>query len=737
MASAAEFSHGSARGNGPDPRRLYVFLTCLSAAFLAVALLVLTLRLDQVDLRSPLNYLRDANTFLLRAKSIVEGNWVWFNPRVGMPFGADWRDFPMNITLDSGVMWLLSRFTSSPALIVNLEWMIAVGLAAALACYAFARLGFQLAVSASFGAIFALLPYTYFRGTQHLHCVDYAVPLAALPAIEVIRGAWITEDRAVRWRGLIGTVGRVPVYAWIGCLLAGLAYVYTAFFAVFVLLSAGIVGFLRLRDLRPVVLAAALAGAVAGVTLLDLSPSVTYWARNGPNAHMLFKSPAEAELYALKVRYLITPVPNHPIPAFREAEERLAAAKYPLFLDENEWGRLGTIGSIGFLYLIVFTFGAVASARFARLRMAWLLGPCAALTLASVLFASVGGFGDFFSTFISPDIRCYARIFPFIGFFSVAAAAALFSPLDRRLPAALRGTFWVGVAVLAAYDQAVPSYANDHRQAVYRQDADFVRYIDTVLPENSAIFELPYTDFPNEILPARLMTNDLLRPYLHSAKYRWSWPAVSGTMSAEWNRLAASLPAAEMLKAIAQRGFSGLWLDTAGYEAGQSPEAIITKEAGVEPRRSRDGRFLFYDLRTYAGGLRQGEAAMPATELLPGNPVQALFERGFYYAESGGGHLWHWSLRRGRITLVNPLDVPRKISLSMDIRTADPGAHSLRITWPGGEHRMRAAGQQSITIALARSEAVSIDLVCDCPGVNPPGAARRLYFSVSDVTVKE
>ena len=213
-------------------RKARVLLACISSAFLALAILSLTLRLDRVDLRTPLNYLSDANIFLLRAKAIVEGNWIWSNPRLGMPFGADWHDFPMNITLDSGCMWLLSRFTKSAPLIVNLEWFIAIGLAAALASYAFVRLGFRLASSASFGAIFALLPYTYFRGTQHLHSVDYAVPLIALSAIELIRGEWVA-----------GGLAKVPLYAWVGCLLAGLAYAYTAFFAIFVLTVAGAIGF--------------------------------------------------------------------------------------------------------------------------------------------------------------------------------------------------------------------------------------------------------------------------------------------------------------------------------------------------------------------------------------------------------------------------------------------------------------------------------------------------------------
>src|SRR5580704_5896537 len=131
-----------------------VALASSASALLSVLVLALTLRLDRVDLHFPLNYLADANIFLTRAKTIVEGHWIWWNPRLGMPFGADWRDFPMNITLDSSLMWLLSRFTSSPPLIVNLAWIIGIALTAALACYAFMLLRFSPAIAALCGAIF-------------------------------------------------------------------------------------------------------------------------------------------------------------------------------------------------------------------------------------------------------------------------------------------------------------------------------------------------------------------------------------------------------------------------------------------------------------------------------------------------------------------------------------------------------------------------------------------------------
>jgi phosphoglycerol transferase len=698
-----------------------VLLGSSASALLSVFVLSITLRLDKVDLRLPLNYLADANIFLMRAKSIVEGNWIRSNPRLGMPFGADWRDFPMNITLDSALMWVLARFTANPALIVNLEWIIAIALTGALAAYALLRLDFSLTVAASSGAIFALLPYEYFRATHHLHCLYYAIPLVALAAIDLVRGRW-------------ATFRSIPAYAWIGCVVAGLTYAYTAFFGVFVLIAAGSLGFLSRRSLRVLIFAASLAGTVCATALVDLSPSLLFWARNGGNAGMAFKSPAETELYGLKIRYLVTPVPEHPIPLFRSVEAKLRAANYPSFPNENECARLGTFGSIGLLYLGIFALGAAVSPWFGAMRTAELLGPCAGLTLLCVLLATVGGFSDFFSALVSPDVRCYTRIFPFIGFFSVVAGATLLRPLDR-LPAPVRIVAFIAITVLAGYDQAVPSKAYDHSEAVYRRDDDFVHQIESILPENSAVFQLPYTDFPNDVSPGKLFINDSLRPYLHSSRYKWSWPAVIGTTSGEWNRHAAALPVPEMLRSISQRGFSGLWLDEAGYDPGASPEKAIAQELGAAPRLGEDGRFAFFDLRAYAAALQKAEAAMPASERLARNPVQILFERGFYYEERGDGHVWHWSLRRGRITLVNPLDVARKVTLSMHLQTADGKPHGITISRTDGADHATAGTSYSRTFELPPSRPNSFDLICDCPLARPPGAARVLYFFVSDVRV--
>ena len=103
------------------------------------------------------------------------------------------------------------------------------------------------------------------------------------------------------------------------------------------------------------------------------------------------------------------------------------------------------------------------------------------------------------------------------------------------------------------------------------------------------IFQLPYTDFPVEILRGRMFNNDHGRPYVHSERLRWSWGAISGTTAAEWNKGVAVLPAPIMVHLLHHAGFAGIWLDLFGYDRGNSPEAQHSQSLGVATKRSEDG----------------------------------------------------------------------------------------------------------------------------------------------------
>src|SRR5262245_50133705 len=88
--TAAGASHGR-KAKRPSALR-----TCVASAVLCAVLLTVVLKLYQADLSVPLMYLGDAVVFLARAKAILQGDWIRHNTRLGMPFGADYRDFPLN-----------------------------------------------------------------------------------------------------------------------------------------------------------------------------------------------------------------------------------------------------------------------------------------------------------------------------------------------------------------------------------------------------------------------------------------------------------------------------------------------------------------------------------------------------------------------------------------------------------------------------------------------------------------
>ena len=716
---------------------------CLLSGALCAILLAVVLRLDNADLRMPLNYLGDAVTFLLKAKGIAQGEWIHGNSQVGMPFGADFRDFPLNITWDSAILWVISFGTKNAGLMLNLYWLFAIVAAAVTASYGLLRLKMSPVIAVAVGVVFALQPYGFYRGISHLHSLYYLVPLLATGAIELA-----TRDASLPGKGAAGLWSRLrsaPAYLWIGAFAVGLSYAYTAFFSCFVLAVATLLRSLRLRRLREAAVGIAVIVVICAAAGLDLSPTFLHRAKNGKNYAMDFKYPAEAEIYGLKIRFLLTPIPSHPLAPFRFVEEKLRAASFPLD-NENGSARLGTLGSIGFLTLLGYALARCAGGSRASDEPDDILGVSAALCVACVLLATIGGFSDFFNTFVAPDIRCYNRIAPFISFFSLVAIARLLGRFQRSwatkgLPSWLFAILLLGGTAAAARDQAVTSGYLPHsaREDLYRHDDAFVKAIEATLPAGAMIFQLPYTDFPVEILRGRMFNNDHGRPYVHSERLRWSWGAISGTTAAEWNKGVAVLPAPIMVHLLHHAGFAGIWLDLFGYDRGNSPEAQLSQALGVAPMRSEDGRYLFFDMRAYGAAIDEAESASSASERRESHPIEVIYERGFYDEEKNEERTWRWARERGRMTLLNPLDEPRVVTVRLELQTGSEDRRTVRIGLSGETEAIEVALRAPYTkqIEIPRRGRVEVDLSCDCDRVVAPGDPREMYFGVAQVEIIE
>ena len=586
----------------PDRSRLRVASIALGQALLITASIFVFLRGWQRDIRMPFSFSSDSLLALMQSKSTVDNGWWWFNSMLGAPFGLDELAFPANSNVDQAIVWVVSRFVHDAATTVNLAWVLMVVLSGLSASWCMRRLGTSTSSSVVAGTLFALSPYALYRNIDHLWMVIYLVPFVSTAALLLISGQ--LPERG-SWKG----PGAVVLA---GCALLGFNYVYYPFFGCFLLVVATIVGFLAHRRGRIVRTGSMCVVLIACCTLLNLAPSLYSWSRHGKPMILRDKAPAESEVYGLKIRQLVSPVLPHPFRPLRWWTEKESAAQFPLET-ENWTSRLGLVGTLGFLGLLglVFVPGSAERSRSSTT----LLG-ASHLTLAAVLLATIGGFGSLFSLLVSPEIRAYNRICPFIEFFSLVAVAlamdALFKTRARRIVAA---------SIVLAIGLGDQRAAGEGLNAEYASIAAevppleaFVRTLESRLPDRAMVFQLPLRTYLNESAIARMKPYDQLKLYIVSRRIRWSYPALSNEQ-VFWQQAAAGLDPRRLPSQLAADGFAAVVIDRYGYEDhGAAVTAGIRSGLLGDHTIAETDRYIALDIRSVAD---DGAAASPALSKLP------------------------------------------------------------------------------------------------------------------------
>ena len=386
--------------------------------------------------------------------------------------------------------------------------------------------------------------------------------------------------------------------------LLGSGGIYYAAFTCYLLVVAGLCASISGRKLRPLGSAAILAGLIVAGGIVNLAPTILYRLRHGPNPAAVVRYPIHAELWGLRMTQLLLPVQDHRIGGLAGLRRRYDFAQTVPPWDSDA-ASLGVIGAVGFLGLL-----GVALVR-RRSEAPRTIEGLAALNLAALLLATTSGLGAIVGFVASPLIRCYNRISVFLAFFALAGVAIVLTRIIRSTrPGWPRAAAHLGLAamlVVGVLDQTprglAPEY--DELRAAYDRDADFVGRIEAALPAGSAVFQLPILEFPESVPPGVMGPYDHGRAYLHSKSLRWSYGAMKGRYGDAWQKAASDRPAPGMLRSLALAGFSGVYVDRAGFDdRGVALEAALVREAGAAAIESGDHRLAFYDLRPFATALR-------------------------------------------------------------------------------------------------------------------------------------
>jgi phosphoglycerol transferase len=577
------------------PTELGVYL---GATLVCCALTCWLLALWRADLRVPFAYgIRDELTVAMGAKWLIENPWIFYNPHLGMPFGSTMFNYAQPDVFHYLTIKLLGLTTSRFGLVMNLFYLLTYP--ATLLCTLYVlrqfKIGYPAALLGSF--LYTFLPYHFMRGEGHLFLVGYyLIPLVALLMFRVTsNNPPLLEEREGKWprpawprRGSIGTV--------IICLIAGSSGVYYAFFACILMMIAGTAAAAAQRRLAPLFSALIITGLIGTTVLLCISPHFLYGHGN-PTARVS----GDAETYALKISQLLLPVSGHRLPGWAALKNDYYHAA-PL-VNENDAATLGLVGSLGFVLLLGWAAVRVMGANFKRLDRddQRVLSLAALLTLAATLLATIGGFGSLFAVLISSQIRSYNRISVYIAFFALLTVVLV---IDRGIGARLvklssKLLYSLGLVLLTAiglYDQTSTAFIPDYGKigAAFRSDAEFVKRIEKKVPPGAMIFQLPYMTFPEA------SEYDLLRGYLHSRRLRWSYGAMINERSDLWARAAQVLPVPEMVRRLAEAGFSGIYLDRRLYpDNGASIEQQLSVTLDELPIASPQSQLSFFSLEEY------------------------------------------------------------------------------------------------------------------------------------------
>ncbi|HXN86136.1 MAG TPA: hypothetical protein VN867_08695 [Candidatus Binataceae bacterium] len=593
--------------------RPWVQMASAYAAVIALCLVILTwvLGLTHADLTIPFQDGWDVTEHSMLVKSVLDTGWAWLNPYLGAPFGTQFIDYPFYDNLDLALMRTIAMFTSNYAVVMNLFFLATFPLTVVCSMLALRSFDISYLTAIVISLLYAFVPYHFYQGEAHLFVAAYfLLPLMTMVIL------WL-------WTGQFTRQRLIP--AIIISALVGSVFGYYVFFSCYFLTVAAVIAAIRFKNPERLTWGAALVAVVLVSLIINTSPTWLYGIRHGRNHEVGARGPGESEIWGLKLTHLLLPISGHRLPLLRKIRRGYDRATFRY--NENKTATLGTMGDAGFFVLLGWLFCAPEDGKDGDK-----LTPLAVLSVSAVLLGTIGGLGTIFNFLVHPQIRAYTRISIYIAFFSLFAVALLLDALRRWMGDAPVATWlWRGllavVLCIGILDQTNPSFAFDYAslKSDYHDQQTFVDQIEASVPPGAMIFQLPNVLFPESTPLGDMSEYDELRGYLHSHSLKWSSGAMTGRLCALWaahhgldigEQQAETGPDGvrtlhiqafplETLNTLVFAGFSGIYVDRHGFwDRGATITSQLKTLLGEQPLLSKDHRLEFFNLTSFAAGLR-------------------------------------------------------------------------------------------------------------------------------------
>ena len=623
------------------------------------------------------------------------------NPLFGAPYvlNTGWSSTGNDIHV-----WILSalRVVSSDPYTVMAIYFVAVFPLSALTMYWLCRRYDVVRPAAVMaGVLFSVVPGQQERFVHLFLAAYWAVPFAAWLLIETASGRSVLSRRegwrASGWRLQRPRLSLVLVV--LMCVSVGLGDVYYVAFTL--VLALPVIALRQVRHVDVRELGRLLLPLVVTVlpTAISLAAARSRADRDVLTGGLPFgRSFADTERWSGQLVDLVLPWSGHRIAAWAAR-----AASY-----DGLTGTVGEVSSIG-LVAVLGLAGVLAcsAAVLLRQRSSRTADPfvlrLAVLCVLALAFFTRGGLGALTALLLTPQIRTWSRLFLFVALFGLLAVAWGLTQLFRREHLGRRGVVVASVllAGVGVLDQTNPDRAPDWaaNRASLAVVTQFDDDVERALGPGCSVFVLPIAPFPevDETPWRRLMTLGVA-----SHDLRWSFGAIKGTLSADWQRGLGTDDPDRLVRDLASVGYCGVVVDES--LARQHPElaSALPGLLGPAVARSSDGHDVAYTLRPTRAEMqaRVGASGLAARARAVLHPVVASLTGAWYLGEPPARR---YPLGPGpAVRVTNMSQQPAPVTLELDLLGPATGSESLTVAAPGAApHSVRLGPRQRTRVVLS------------------------------------
>ena len=637
----------------------------------------------------------DTKTLLAGYKAAQDGNYrpIQFHnvPQLGAPYDGNWNDYPSTedfLTWGTGVLAkMMGLFAAA-----NFQIMLLQTLAALAFYYAARRLKCDWKWSFAGALLFGLAPYGFAHSLHHAVITAYGhVALGLLVCF------WVSNGRGLRFgtRDYWIAIAVAVATGWLNVY-------YTNVFIQLVGIGL-IIQWVRhgwRATLPPLSIGCA---AFAAFMVMNLH-MIAYALLHGHNPSAALRNYGQMEYYALKLVDCFVPFPTHRIAALGDLGKRF-----------YQWTTLpaeippacyfGMAGLAAFLWMAIYTVRVAIARDRKRIPLE------AVLTLWIFFYATVGGINAMVGLLKFELFRSTTRCCIVILGISLLFAVRRLSLIAKRWPSPWPILAPLGVAVFGLWEMLPPTCGEDIglTASVVNSDRLFAEQMEATLPKGGMVFQLPVMDYPESPIMG-VSAYDQFRPYFYTHNLRYSFGSDKGRPRDAWQRVVAAMTPAEQIASLERYGFSGIYVNCAGYRDGGEELLGKYKAAGrteVIPSPRKD---------LYCVVLKPS----PNPELPPPGP---LFADGWYTEQdSPNGQRDHLASGDAYILLTNTTSQPVEKYANFFVATVAP--RTVTIQGDGAYQSWRVDQQHSAKVT-------------NLPLTLPPGESRLFFTTDAPATPQQ